>query len=78
MKSKLERSLGFSGIVTLLTILSAIGLMRASGIWAPNGWAQFLVYVTCILGLQRCLSFVGWLLVLWLAPPGKLRDAAIR
>jgi len=42
--------------------------MQRSGMARPGNPAQYVLYFFCFVGLQRGLSFLGWLLVLLLSP----------
>jgi len=69
--SELERKWWFSLPVGMLTMLATIGLLRAVGLpFLPfqYGVAQWAVYLLCFVGLQRCISFLGWLTVLIVSP----------
>lgn len=47
-------------------------VMRSAGIVHPYNIAQWILYILCSVGLQRGLSFTGWLLALWVAPSSEL------
>lgn len=67
--SKLERKWWFVSIVSVLTVISTIGLLHAAGLPPLRyGAAQWAVWFLCFVGLQRCFSFLGWLAVLTISP----------
>lgn len=74
MSSTLERKWWFAGPAAALAVLLTMFLMRSAGIGQPYGVAQWLLYFICVAGLQRGLSFAGWLLVVGLSPADKVRE----
>jgi len=74
MPSKLERQWWFMLTVTALAAMLTNLLMGSAGLATPHGAAQWLLYMLAFAGLQRSLSFTGWLLVLWLAPARVLSE----
>lgn len=68
MNSTLERKWWFAGPVTGVAALLASMLAGAAGLQQPFSAAQWLLYLLAFFGIQRSLSFAGWLLALWLAP----------
>lgn len=71
MTSRLERKWWFSVPVSLLAFFLTEFVMHCAGILHPYNFAQWTLYFTCFVGLQRSLSFAGWLLVLCLSPAGR-------
>ncbi|MGF6272197.1 hypothetical protein ABIB38_000539 [Massilia sp. UYP11] len=67
--SELEKKWWFSGIVGGLTTFATLFLMSTAGL-APFEYtaAQWAVWFLCFVGLQRCISFLGWLTVLMASP----------
>jgi hypothetical protein len=53
----------------MLTVMSTIGLLHVAG-FPPFQYsaAQWAVWFLCFMGLQRCFSFLGWLVVLVVSP----------
>lgn len=78
MASALGRKWWIAGLLGGLSALLVFPLLRAAGIGTPQGWAQWLVYFLCFGAVWRCLSFVGWLAVLLIAPNSKLPDRVKR
>jgi uncharacterized membrane protein len=70
--SKLERKWWFSGLCAVVAALGAFLLFQAAGYSLPFGvdgtLAQYLVFILCVLCLQRLVSLTLWLLVLLFAP----------
>jgi hypothetical protein len=69
--TKLERKWWFVGTVAAVAAIVAAHLMNRAGILQPYNFAQWTLYILCLVGLQRGFSFVGWLLVLCLSPSSK-------
>ena len=67
--SELEKKWWFSLPVSMLTVMSTIGLLHAAG-FPPfqYGAAHWAVWFLCFMGLQRCFAFLGWLAVLVVSP----------
>ncbi len=72
MKSKLEKQWWFVGLAGGLSALLTLFVMRSAGIWSPGNLAQWILYFFGFAGIQRCISFLGWGLVLLLAPKNEL------
>ena len=72
MKSKLEQTWWFVGLMGGLSALVTIHVMRTAGIWAPANFAQWILYFFCFVGIHRCISFLGWGVVLLVAPKSPL------
>lgn len=47
-------------------------MMRAAGIWPPADFAQWILYFFGFVGIHRCVSFLGWGLLLLVAPKSEL------
>lgn len=67
--SELEKKWWFVLVVSFFTTASTIGLLYIAG-FPPFEYsaAQWAVWFLCFMGLQRCFSFLGWLVVLAIAP----------
>lgn len=68
--SRLETTWWFSMLVTVASTLLALFITSQAGFPGladlnPSQWILFLVLA---FGLQRCFSFLGWLLVLMVLP----------
>ena len=74
MSTALGRKWWFAGTLGFLCPLLTLPLMRAAGWQSPQDWAQWLVYILCIVGAWRGLGFVAWLAVLLIAPTSTLLD----
>lgn len=72
MTSKIERKLWFVGIVGGLSAVVTIYVMRTAGIWEPANLAQWILYFFCFVGIHRCISFLGWGVLLQVAPKSAL------
>lgn len=72
MPSRLERTWWFIAPVSALAVILTMYVMRSAGIVYPYNIAQWILYILCSVGLQRGLSFTGWLLALWVAPSSEL------
>ena len=72
MKSKLEQTWWFVGLVGGLSALLTLQVMRAAGIWSPDNLAQWTLYFFGFVGIQRCISFLGWGVLLLMAPKSEL------
>jgi hypothetical protein len=72
MPSQLERQWWFIAPVSALAVLLTMYVMRSAGIVHPYNTAQWILYILCSVGLQRGLSFLGWFLVLWVAPSSAI------
>lgn len=72
MKSKLEQKLWFVGVVCGLSALVTMHVMRIAGIWEPGNFAQWILYFFCFVGIHRCISFLGWGVLLLVAPRSSL------
>lgn len=68
----------FVGLLSGLSGLLTLSLLRAAGMGSPQDWAQWLVYFLCFFAVWRCLSFIGWFAVLLIAPKSKLLDPVKR
>lgn len=68
--SELERKWWFSLPVGMLAMLATLWLLHTVGFtpFPQYGVAQWAVYFLCFVGLQRCISFLGWLTVLIVSP----------
>ena len=68
--SALEKKWWFSLPVTLLSLLLTLFITSHAGLPLPGNFngAQWILYLVLALGLQRCFSFLGWLLVLFVSP----------
>ena len=71
MTSKLERKWWFALPVGALAAILTLHFVNSAGIEHPYNFSQWVLYFLCFTGLQRGLSFVGWLLVLILSPQSK-------
>ena len=71
MTSKLERKWWFVVPTTALATMATAYLMERAGIPRPYHAAQWTLWILGFAGLQRGLSFAGWLLVLCLSPSDK-------
>lgn len=68
MASRLERKWWFIGITALLASMTTRYVMEWAGVPALQNAAQWILYTTCFIGMQRFLSLLGWGLVLFAAP----------
>lgn len=68
--SKLETTWWFSLPVSLAGMLLALFITSQAGFPGPADFsgAQWILYLVLAFGLQRCFSFLGWLLVLMVLP----------
>ncbi len=69
MTSKLDRKWWFFVPVIVLASISTSYFMSAAGLVYPYNFAQWMLYALCFVGLQRGISFAGWLLFVCLLPP---------
>lgn len=72
MHSKLERKWWFVAIVSLLSTMTTLYVIEAAGIRSPYSLAQWVLYFCTFAGIWRACSFLGWLLVLAVAPRSAL------
>ena len=73
MTSKLERRWWFATPVCALAAILTLNFVESAGIHHPYNFSQWVLYVLCFVGLQRGLSFMGWLLVLVLSPQSDVQ-----
>lgn len=68
--STLERKWWYVALVCVLATICTRYLLDSAGFPAMGqfGVAQWIVYALCFAALWRGISFVGWLLVLGIAP----------
>jgi hypothetical protein len=69
--STLEKKWWFIALASLLSVLLTLSLMRSAGVWPAQGMAQWVIYFFCFAGIWKCLSFLGWLIVLLVSPSRK-------
>ena len=72
MKSKLERTWWFALPVGVLAGFLTIVLLTRSGITNPYTNPQWILFAITFAGLQRALSFMGWLFVCCFSPAGNV------
>ena len=73
--SSVERKWWFFLPLMVLACLSTLFLFRSAQVPSTGSLAYFLIFALCSACLHRVLSFLTWLLLLWLAP--KLADRRI-
>lgn len=66
--SPIERKWWFELPVMLLAGLATFFLFRQAQVPHAYSLAWFVIFSLCTAALQRLLSFMTWLLLLWLAP----------
>lgn len=72
MKSTLEQKWWFVAIVCGMSALVTMHVMRMAGIWEPANLAQWILYFFSFFGIHRCISFLGWGVLLLVAPNSRL------
>ncbi|MCC2974411.1 hypothetical protein [Massilia sp. IC2-476] len=78
LETRLRQTWWFVGIVAALSALLSNLVLRAAGMGSPESLAQWLVYFFCLVGFWRCFDFLGWLVLLLVAPSSKLLDPPAR
>lgn len=68
MTSKLERKWWFATPISVLAVFLTAYVMNSAGIPHPYNFSQWVLYLLCLTGLQRGMSFAIWLLVLCFSP----------
>ncbi|MGK5026353.1 hypothetical protein [Janthinobacterium sp. RB2R34] len=66
--SPIERKWWFALPVMMLAVLATSFLFQIEQVPRSYSLAWFVIFSLCAGGLQRLLSFMTWLLLLWLAP----------
>lgn len=76
--SRLETRWWFSLPVTMFSVLLALFITGQAGFPELSGFngAQWILYIVLMVGLQRCFSFFGWLLVLMVLPSAAAPERA--
>lgn len=72
MESKLERKWWFFIPVLLISIFLTQLIFDMAGVQSPDGLAGKVLHFFCVLGFWRCLSFLGWMGVVLVAPKAKV------
>ena len=70
--SRLEKNGWFIAAVSSVTAVLTILLLHGAALWPARGVEQWVVYFFCFAGIWRCISFLGWLIVLIAAPSSKV------
>lgn len=66
--SPIERKWWFALPLMLVSVIATMFLLRSALVPSTGSLSWILVFSLCTTGLQRLLSFLAWLLLLWLAP----------
>jgi hypothetical protein len=78
MKSRLERTWWYTGTTVMLALAPATCVTRSAGIPQLDNAAQVTLFLFCLVGFERCLSLLGWLLVLWVSPVHAMDAPAVK
>lgn len=74
MISKLDRTWWFAMPISFLAAFLTLYVVSSAGIAQPYSFSQWFLYFMCFLGIHRGLSFLGWLLVVLMAPQSKVLE----
>jgi len=74
MPTKLNRNVWVTGVLSGLSTLLTILVLRLAGMPMPDTAAQWIVYFLCFTGIWKCLECVAWFVLLLVAPTSKLLD----
>lgn len=73
MKSHLERQWYFIGPSCMCAVFLTRYVMEMAGIARIDNFAHWIIFIFCVIGFQRAISFLGWLLVLGVSPAAATR-----
>ena len=78
MTTSLGRKWWFAGTLAFLSAMLTLPLLQTAGIGSPENWAQWLLHFLCFFTIWRALGFLGWLVLVLLAPKSALLNPAKR
>jgi len=76
MTPRLEPKWRYAVPLNLLTGMMTLCAMAAAGMPQLNNVAQATLYLAFFIGLQRCLSWLGWRLLLRVVPSAAIPTQA--